>query len=155
MNPLKAWILPLSKNLSVALGHAELKYLERIDLPVATCGGLPAHCKQGFLWRGQLIPIFDLCQWVNLQPPPAADEQLVAIVAHMPNDGQELQLGALSLSSVPQLVKVDPGEAQPIEGLPMPWRTLAHAAFRQGQNHYPVLNLSELFSPDDGPSTPH
>lgn len=153
MTQLKAWILPLSENLSVALGHAELKYLEQIDKPVAA-PGLPAHCKQGFLWRGQLIPILDLCQWVNPQRPPITDEQLVAIVAYQPKAGQELQLGALSLSAVPKLVEVDPDEAQPAENLPMPWRTLAHAAFQQGQNHYPVLNLSGLFSPNDGPLTP-
>jgi len=144
-SPLQAWLLPISESTTVALGQAELKYLEQIHNPVVV-PGLPAYSEQGFVWREQFIPILNLQQLVSRRRSALPEQQLVAIIAYQSDSLAELQLGALALSSLPRLTEIEPEQAQPPEALAQHWQPLAHAAFLlQGEQLCPVLDLVRLF----------
>lgn len=142
--PLQAWLLPIAEGMTVALGPAELKYLEQIQTPVVV-PGLPAYSEQGFIWREQFIPIINLQQLITRRRTPLPQEQLVAIVAYQSGDDEPLQLGALALSDMPRLTEIDPEQAQPLDALAGPWQRLAHAVFTRDNTPCPVLDLAHLF----------
>lgn len=143
-SPLQAWLLPIADGMTVALGQAELKYLEQIQTPVVV-PGLPAYSEQGFIWREQFIPIINLQQLITRRRTPLPEEQLVAIVAYQCSEEESLQLGALALSDMPRLTELDPEQAQPLDILAGPWQPLAHAAFINDGQPCPVLDLVHLF----------
>lgn len=142
--PLQAWLLPIAEGMTVALGQAELKYLEQVQTPVVV-PGLPAYSEQGFIWREQFIPIINLHQLITRRRTRLSEEQLVAIVAYQSEEEESLQLGALALSNMPRLAEIDPEQAQPADNLVGAWQTLAHAAFSQDGQTRPVLDLAYLF----------
>lgn len=142
---LKAWLLPITGESRVALGQAEVKYIEQIQKPVRV-PGLPAYCEHGFLWRERFIPLLNLPQLITRRRTPLSAEQLVAIVAYQPEGSNEIQLGALALAAVPKLETLTASAARPPAQLPPPWSALAHAAFDYQDQTCPVLDLPKLFS---------
>src|SRR6187402_2397137 len=87
-NELGAWILPISQDVSVAVGRYELKYIEYISAGV-TLPGVPAYCEQGFVWRNRFIPALDIQNLVSRRRVSApAGEQLAAIVAYENASGE-------------------------------------------------------------------
>lgn len=142
---LKAWLLPITENTRVALGQAEVKYIEQVENPVRV-PGLPAYSELGFEWRGLFVPIINLPQLITRRRKPLSKEQLVAIVAYQPEDSEDIRLGALALTAVPKLETIEADTARPPAELPSPWPALAHAAFDYRKEPCPVLDLSKLFS---------
>jgi chemotaxis signal transduction protein len=141
---LNAWILPIAKGISVAIGQHELKYIEYISATV-TLPGLPAYCEQGFQWRDHFIPALDLQSLVERRRNPApSGEQLAAIIAYENVRGQ-LAFGAIFLQGVPSLLPVTPQQSAPLTDLSSAWRLLAHAAFNDQGSVYAVLDLRCLF----------
>lgn len=156
MEPMEAWLLPLNDTVSVALGRAELKYLEHLEQfdtlnraageDDSSSEALPGYCRSSFLWRDLRIPLISLAHLANLPERTTENEQLVAIVAYQLEPDETLHLGALPLSAVPKLIQVIPEQAHPCSELAAPWRDFAHAAFQQNQTCYPVLDLQRVFA---------
>ena len=141
---LGAWLLPIGRGASVAIGQYELKYIEYVKTSV-TLPGLPAYCERGFQWRDHFIPMLDLYSLAERRRIPVADgEQMVAIIAYE-NAQNEILFGAIFLQGVPKLMSVKPQQSVPVAELKTAWRLLSHAAFRDQDNLYPVLDLRCLF----------
>jgi chemotaxis signal transduction protein len=141
---LGAWLLPIDKTTSVAIGRYELKYLEYINASVRI-PGLPAYCEQGFIWRDQFIPALDLHELITRRRTRQSDgERMAAIIAYE-NARGEIAVGAIFLQGVPRLLEVHAQQSLAITQLETPWKLLAHAAFKSGDSTYPVLDLRALF----------
>ena len=142
---LGAWILPVSAHANVAVGKHELKYIEYINHCVAL-PGLPAFCEQGFVWRNRFIPVLDIHSLIARRRMPATDkEQLAAIIAYENAQG-ELSMGAILLRGVPKLSRIKPAQSVSLTNLAPEFQLLSHAAFKDGENLYPVLDLPSLFN---------
>ena len=142
---LGAWILPVSAQASVAVGKYELKYIEYINHCVSL-PGLPAFCEQGFVWRNRFIPVLDIHSLITRRRMPATDkEQLAAIIAYENTQG-ELSMGAILLRGVPKLSAVNPEQSISVTELAPVFQLLSHAAFKNGDNLYPILDLPSLFN---------
>jgi hypothetical protein len=142
---LGAWILPVSAQASVAVGKYELKYIEYIDHCVSL-PGLPAFCEQGFVWRNRFIPVLDIHSLITRRRMPGTDkEQLAAIIAYENTQG-ELSMGAILLRGVPKLSMVKPVQSISLTDLAPEFQLLSHAAFKDGDNLYPILDLPSLFN---------
>lgn len=127
-NELGAWILPISQDVSVAVGRYELKYIEYITAGV-TLPGVPAYCEQGFVWRNRFIPALDIHSLISHRRSPATKgEQLAAIVAYE-NAAGEIDVGAILLRGIPKLVGIAPQQSVEISRLQAEWQLLAQAAF--------------------------
>lgn len=147
---LGAWVLPISPDISVAVGRYELKHIEFINTSL-TLPCLPAFCEQGFVWRNHFVPMLDLHSLINRRRMSGSSaEQLAAIIAYEGALG-ELAVGAILLRGVPKLIRVAPTQSVAISELDADWQRLAHAAFKDGKALYPVLDLRCLFdkSPAD------
>lgn len=141
---LGTWILPISSTASVAVGRYELKYIEYISACVSL-PGLPAFCEQGFVWRNRFIPAVDIQSLLTRRRLPATDgEQLAAIIAYENAQG-ELAMGAILLRGVPKLVSIKPSQSVTTTELSAELQLLAQAAFKEGDQFYPVLDLPSLF----------
>ncbi len=142
---LGAWILPINSQASVAVGKYELKYIEYISHCVSL-PGLPAFCEQGFIWRNRFIPALDMHSLITRRRMPITEkEQLAAIIAYKNTQG-DIAIGALLLRGVPKLCTVTPQQSIPVTDLAPEYRPLSHAAFKDGNNLYPVLDLPSLFT---------
>ncbi|RYY75085.1 MAG: hypothetical protein EOO52_12320 [Gammaproteobacteria bacterium] len=142
---LGAWILPISAQTNVAVGKYELKYIEYINHCVSL-PGLPAFCEQGFIWRNRFIPVLDIHSLVTRRRIPTTDkEQLAAIVAYENTQGK-VSMGAILLRGVPKLSSVKPAQSAPLVSLAPEFQLLSQAAFKDGDNLYPVLDLPGLFN---------
>ncbi len=147
---LGAWILPIGHGASVAVGQHELKYIEYITDSVIL-PGLPAYCEKGFQWHDHFIPALDLYSLTERRRIPMTNgEQIAAIIAYENAQGK-IDFGAIFLQGVPKLMSVKPQQSVPLTELKTVWRLLSHAAFRDEDTLYPVLDLRCLFdkSPSD------
>lgn len=141
---LGAWLLPIDKATSVAIGRYELKYIEYINESVRL-PGLPSYCEQGFVWREQFIPALDLHELITRRRTHQNDgERIAAIIAYENSQGS-IAMGAIFLQGVPRLLEVSAEQSLAINQLGAPWQLLAHAAFKTDDNTYPVLDLRALF----------
>ncbi|MES2822898.1 MAG: hypothetical protein V4732_04800 [Pseudomonadota bacterium] len=141
---LGAWVLPIGHGASVAIGQYELKYIEYIKTSI-TLPGLPAYCEKGFQWRDHFIPMLDLYSLAERRRIPMAEgEQMVAIIAYENLQG-EIHFGAIFLQGIPKLMPVKPQQSVAVTELDTAWRLLSHAAFRDQEILYPVLDLRCLF----------
>lgn len=142
---LGAWLLPIDEKTSVAVGRYELKYIEYINSSVRL-PGLPSFCEQGFLWRNHFIPALDVHQLVarRRESHGLDEERMVAIIAYESASGK-IELGAIFLRGIPKLLPVKPDQSVALSRLDPPWQLLAHAAFEDNGQHYPVLDLRGLF----------
>lgn len=141
---LGAWLLPIDSTTSVAIGRYELKYIEYINTGVRM-PGLPAFCEQGFVWRDQFIPALDLHELITRRRMRQSDgERMAAIIAYENSVGK-IEVGAIFLHGVPRMLEVSPQQSLALSQLQSPWQLLAHAAFKSGDNTYPVLDLRALF----------
>ena len=141
---LGAWVLPIGHGASVAIGQDELKYID-YDKNTVTLPGLPAYCEKGFQWRDHFIPALDLYSLAERRRIPMAEgEQMVAIIAYENNLGK-IEFGAIFLRGVPKLMLVNPQQSVSVAELKTAWRLLSHAAFKDQDNIYPVLDLRCLF----------
>lgn len=141
---LGAWILPIGHGVSVAVGRYELKYIEYVDVNL-TLPGLPAYCERGFVWRDHFIPALDIYSLVERRRlATVVGEQTVAIIAYE-NAEHHIEMGALLLQGVPKLVSVAPTQSVPMSQVSPAWERFAHAAFKDENGVYPVLDLSCLF----------
>ncbi|GGY74777.1 hypothetical protein GCM10011613_20300 [Cellvibrio zantedeschiae] len=141
---LGAWILPISSTQSVAVGRHELKYIEYVET-VVDLPGVPAFCEHGFLWRNRFIPALDLWSLLTRRRMPATNaEHLAAIIAYETAQG-EIAMGAILLAGVPKLVTVVPAQSVAVSDLHEEWQLLSHAAFKDENTLYPVLDLRCLF----------
>jgi len=142
---LGAWILPIHSQTSVAVGKYELKYIEYINHCVSL-PGLPAFCEQGFIWRNRFIPALDIHSLITRRRLPVTDkEQLAAIIAYKNTQG-DMAMGAILLQGVPKLCVVKPQQSVSLADIAPEFQRLSHAAFKEGNNFYPVLDLPALFS---------
>lgn len=142
---LEAWLLPISKDMTVAVGRYELKYIEYPQTMVAL-PGLPAYCEQGFVWREHFVPVIDLHGLISRRRPPITEgDDMVAVIAYEQGADSRLAVGAITLRGVPQPVAVDAMQAIPASELEGVWPLLSLAAFRQHEQVYPVLDLCQLF----------
>lgn len=142
---LGAWLLPIDESTSVAIGRYELKYIEYINASVRL-PGLPSFCEQGFLWRNHFIPALDVHQLVarRRESHDLNEERMVAIIAYENAKGK-IELGAIFLRGIPRLLPVKPDQSVALSNLAPTWQLLAHAAFQEGEQCYPVLDLRGLF----------
>lgn len=154
---LGAWLLPVSPDVTVAVGRYELKYIEYINSCV-TLPGVPAFCEQGFVWRNRFIPALDIYSLVTRRRMPLPDgEQLAAIIAYE-NAVGTIEMGAILLRGVPKLLSVKPEQSVAISELRREWQLMSQAAFKVDANAadvqaavsaeqdiYPVLDLRALF----------
>lgn len=155
---LGAWLLPVSPDVTVAVGRYELKYIEYINSCV-TLPGVPAFCEQGFVWRNRFIPALDIYSLVTRRRMPLPDgEQLAAIIAYENATGT-IEMGAILLRGVPKLLSVKPEQSVAISELRREWQLMSQAAFKvevdvnatdlqaavSAQDIYPVLDLRALF----------
>jgi hypothetical protein len=76
--------------------------------------------------------------------PVTDKEQLAAIIAYKNNQG-DMAMGAILLQGVPKLHAVKPQQSVSLTDLAPELRILSHAAFKDGDNLYPVLDLPSLF----------
>ncbi len=145
--PLDAWLLPIGKGMEVAIGQRELKYIEYLTQPVEL-PGLPAYCKQGFLWRGRFVPALDLLSLATRRRSPGTDgDNTVAIVAYEQRNDLQLGLGAICLRGIPRHIQLDArSQAADVNSLQGIWQLLAAAAFCHDEQIYPVLDLGQLFN---------
>jgi chemotaxis signal transduction protein len=128
----------------VAVGRYELKYIEYINACVRL-PGLPAYCEQGFLWRDRFIPALDIHELVSRRRTRVQEEErMAAIIAYENGEGQ-IDMGAIFLRGIPRLLPVKPEQSVAINNLDTTWQLLAHAAFADQDQCYPVLDLRALF----------
>lgn len=150
ISELSAWILPIGHGKSVAIGQHELKYIEYLTAAI-TLPSLPAYCEQGFQWRDHFIPALDLHSLTERRRAPlVVGEQMAAIIAYQ-NAQEKIEFGAIFLHGVPKLLQVQANQSVALTELKIAWRLLAHAAFKDQDDVYPVLDLRCLFdkSPAD------
>ena len=148
-NELGAWILPISQDVSVAVGRYELKYIEYISAGV-TLPGVPAYCEQGFVWRNRFIPALDIQNLVSRRRVSApAGEQLAAIVAYE-NASGEIDLGAILLRGIPKLIGIAPQQSVAVSQLQTEWQLLAQAAFHVNVNAGAEINTEEKTGNSEG-----
>lgn len=148
---LGAWLLPVSPEITVAVGRYELKYIEYISSCV-TLPGVPAFCEQGFVWRNRFIPALDIYSLITRRRMPLPDgEQLAAIIAYE-NASGTIEMGAILLRGVPKLLSVKPEQSVAVSELRREWQLMSQAAFKvdsesenTDQDIYPVLDLRALF----------
>lgn len=142
---LEAWLLPIGKGITVAVGRYELKYIEYPQTKL-TLPGLPAYCEQGFVWREHFVPIIDLLGLISRRRSPSTEnDDMVAVIAYEQGADSQLAVGAIALRGVPQPVAVDAMQAVSATELEGVWPLLSLAAFRQEEQVYPVLDLCQLF----------
>lgn len=141
---LSAWLLPISSTHSVAVGRYEVKYIESVNA-VVSLPGLPAFCEQGFMWRNRFIPALDVWSLLTRRRMPSRNSEHLAAIIMYENAQGDLAVGAILLAGVPKLVGVAVAQSVAITELHQEWQLLAHAAFKDENTTYPVLDLRCLF----------
>ena len=141
---LGAWLLPIDQTTAVAIGRYELKYIEYIKASVRL-PGLPSYCEQGFLWRNRFIPALDIHELVSHRRSRVVDEERMAAIIAYENSAGEMDMGAIILRGIPRLLPVKPEQSVAIAELETSWQLLAHAAFEDQAQRYPVIDLRALF----------
>lgn len=103
-----AWLLKCSDSLSIAVADHEM--VEYVQAPIRfAVPGSPEYCSSVLLWQENLVPVMDIA----VQPGHSAVEMktLMSIVAYQQQPGAPLQHLAISVTSVPEKIRVDDEQA--------------------------------------------
>jgi chemotaxis signal transduction protein len=147
-----AWVLPLRRNLVVAVGALEMMHIipetpELFEIPRA-----PSHCRHVIVWEDEILPLTDLAilllgETVILRDTPERLSTLAAAVVYQAGSGQRPQRGALLLNGVPGRSQVNDEQVCELPTTISDWRGLAISCFRHPQyGRVPILDLTHLFT---------
>ena len=97
------------------------------------------------MWRNRFIPALDIHELVSHRRSRVVDEERMAAIIAYENSAGEMDMGAIFLRGIPRLLPVKPEQSVAIAELETSWQLLAHAAFEDQAQRYPVIDLRALF----------
>ncbi|MGZ8218965.1 chemotaxis protein CheW [Methylomagnum sp.] len=151
MSRATAWMLPITKAMSAAVGEFELVHI-LLDRPVLfDVPRAPAHCRHVLVWQDRIVPLMDLGARFGApgrNPGPIAEAGVIGIVAYQPVATDHFEYGALRLEAIPWRSEVADEQACAFPSWLEVWRPYASACFQpEGpRSAVPILRLDRLLS---------
>ena len=147
----KAWILPFANRIYTAISEFEIVHILAGRQKYTHVPRTPLWCQFVFTWCDQLIPLFDLNIYMNLQDsrestPVFSSNDIICIVSYK-DQGGILRYGGLLLSSLPfartvsddQICNYPPSPA-------IDWSKLAISCFNDNEiGAIPILDIPQIF----------
>lgn len=147
MNEHHAWILPIAPQLAVAVGDFELRHIGGLDA-AAEVPRAPRHCCELLLWRGRMLPLFDIVVWLGHS---RVDRQasFAGVLAYRDPKSGDVALGTLKLVDTPQRVAVTAQQCMSCSAAGeqgRAWAPLARGFVRSLDEDCPLLDLAAMFT---------
>jgi chemotaxis signal transduction protein len=154
MNKASAWILPITKTISAAVGEFELVYVLPDNPTLFEVPRAPHYCRQAMVWQNRIVPLMDLAarfQVPGREPektPGAAARHLIGILVYQTEGAKTPEYGAVSLDSIPWHCEVSDEQACHLPPWLAVWTHYTSACFQPEGPHsaIPILRLDRLFS---------
>jgi chemotaxis signal transduction protein len=137
-----AWLLDFGKGFRAAVGTRVL--LQIIHDPTRyPVPHTPRHCNSVISWQGRLLPVIDMASCLGVKPETST---LMGIVGYKVKHGQQMHLGAIQLSSVPNAIVVRDDQSCSLPEPQPGWDNLAIGCFAHQGEAVPILHMERIFS---------
>lgn len=151
MSKATAWMLPVTKAMSAAVGEFELVHILPDRPALFRVPRAPDYCRHVVVWQGRIVPLMDLGARFGApgrSAGPLAENGVVGIVAYQSVAADHFEYGALRLEAIPWRCEVTDEQACAFPAWLEVWRPYACACFQpEGPcSAVPILRLDRLFS---------
>ena len=140
-----AWILPLGKNISAAIGEREMIHLvddaEFFEVPES-----PFYCRRAIVWQGDVLPVVDIASWLEGRETEQLEGGIVGVVAYQEHAGELPKHGGVRLQNIPVRKQVTNQQACALPEPHTNWQALAISCFSDNGRATPILNLAQIFA---------
>jgi chemotaxis signal transduction protein len=144
-----AWIMPITDNLSVAVGQFELVHILPDKPTLFTVPKTPSYCQQVLVWQNKIIPVMSLATRFGEQKDSTiAEHSIIAIFAYRSEITNLIEYGALFVNNTPRRVEVGNEQASPLPPDLVAWTQYISCCFQETDTEQviPILKLECLFA---------